>query len=191
MTHTALFGTSADPPTLGHQSIVEWLAPQFDQVAVWASDNPFKGQQTPFVHRQAMLALMIEEITRKFSQVQFAPQLAYPRTLHSVQRARSDFQDSVLVLVVGSDLVDTLPTWYQAKQLLQWVELLIVSRPGTPIETTNLAALKALGARFTLANFVGPDTSSTAYREGAEQVSVIPAIATYIQQNGLYSEKSR
>jgi Cytidylyltransferase-like len=54
MIHTALFGTSADPPTLGHQAILEWLATQFDEVAVWAADNPFKVQQTPLYHRQTM-----------------------------------------------------------------------------------------------------------------------------------------
>lgn len=42
MTRVALFGTSADPPTVGHQAILRWLSEHYDQVAVWAADNPFK-----------------------------------------------------------------------------------------------------------------------------------------------------
>lgn len=41
----ALFGTSADPPTRGHGKILTWLAQHYDQVAVWAADNPFKQHQ--------------------------------------------------------------------------------------------------------------------------------------------------
>jgi cytidyltransferase-related domain len=62
MTKIALFGTSADPPTSGHQAILFWLSQRFDKVVVWASDNPFKNHQTLLEHRMAMLSLLIEEI---------------------------------------------------------------------------------------------------------------------------------
>jgi nicotinate-nucleotide adenylyltransferase len=191
MIHTALFGTSADPPTLGHQAILEWLATQFDEVAVWAADNPFKVQQTPLLHRQAMLALLVEAIHVKFSHVKLYPQLAHLRTLHSVQQAQVDFPNNCLTLVVGSDLVDTLPTWFRASELLQLVELLIVPRPGTPIASTNLSAIKDLGGRFTLAQFEGPDVSSTDYRQKGEHRPMIPAIATYIHRHGLYNRENQ
>jgi nicotinate-nucleotide adenylyltransferase len=190
MIHTALFGTSADPPTLGHQAILEWLATQFNEVAVWAADNPFKVQQTPLHHRQAMLARLVEAINIKASNVTLYPKLAHSRTLHSVQQAQADFPNTRLTLVVGSDLVNTLPTWFHAGELLQLVELLIVPRPGTPIASTNLNAIKDLGGRFTLAQFEGPDVSSTNYRQQGERYPMIPAIAAYIQQHGLYNHKS-
>jgi nicotinate-nucleotide adenylyltransferase len=191
MIHTALFGTSADPPTLGHQAILEGLATQFEEVAVWAADNPFKVQQTPLFHRQAMLALLVEAINVKYSNVKLYPQLAHLRTLHSVQQAQVDLPNACLTLVVGSDLVNTLPTWFRASELLQLVELLIVPRPGTPIASTNLNALKDLGGRFTLATFEGPDVSSTDYRQKGEHYPMIPAIATYIHQHGLYNHENQ
>ena len=58
----ALFGTSADPPHLGHQSILLWLAQEFDQVAVWAADNPYKAKQSPICDRAEMLRLLIETL---------------------------------------------------------------------------------------------------------------------------------
>jgi cytidyltransferase-like protein len=62
MKRIALFGTSADPPTSGHQAILNWLSQHYDLVAVWASDNPFKSHQTPLEHRSRMLRLLIEEL---------------------------------------------------------------------------------------------------------------------------------
>ena len=58
----ALFGTSADPPTAGHQTILKWLSQQYDLVVVWASDNPFKDHQTNLYNRTEMLNLIIQEI---------------------------------------------------------------------------------------------------------------------------------
>ena len=58
----ALFGTSADPPTAGHQEILQWLSERYDWVAVWAADNPFKSHQTALLHRAAMLQLLITNI---------------------------------------------------------------------------------------------------------------------------------
>jgi nicotinate-nucleotide adenylyltransferase len=191
MIRIALFGTSADPPTLGHQAIVERLATQFDKVAVWAADNPFKSQQTPLRDRQAMLALLVEDIRKRCSNVKLYPQLAHLRTLHSVQQAQVDFPNACLILTVGSDLVDTLPTWFKASELLKQVELLVVPRPGTPIASTNLKAIKDLGGRFTVADFEGPDTSSSDYRQKGQHYPMIPAIAAYIRQHGLYDSENR
>jgi len=56
-----LFGTSADPPTAGHQAILSWLSERYDWVAVWAAD-PLKSHQTPLSHRGSMLRLLIERL---------------------------------------------------------------------------------------------------------------------------------
>ncbi|MGL6133191.1 MAG: nicotinate-nucleotide adenylyltransferase, partial [Prochlorococcaceae cyanobacterium] len=38
----AMLGTSADPPTRGHQALLEGLLNLYPRVATWASDNPVK-----------------------------------------------------------------------------------------------------------------------------------------------------
>ena len=43
----ALLGTSADPPTRGHQVLLEGLLNRYGQVATWASDNPLKQHDAP------------------------------------------------------------------------------------------------------------------------------------------------
>lgn len=76
--HIALFGTSADPPHQGHCEILRWLATQFDHVAVWASDNPFKTHQSPLGDRSAMLRLMIGDIPAPVGRSPSTPNSAPP-----------------------------------------------------------------------------------------------------------------
>jgi nicotinate-nucleotide adenylyltransferase len=187
MVQIALFGTSADPPTTGHQAIVEWLANRFDLVAVWAADNPFKSGQTPLLHRQAMLALLLDTAGPCYSNVRLCPHLSDARSLNSVHLAKKNWPDAQLILVVGSDVLNSLPSWYRIDELLKAVSLQIVPRPGFPVDGKDLEALKVLGAQLSVADdFIGPDVSSTAYRQTKTKTVMIPAIAAYIRDHRLY-----
>ncbi|MEX0267925.1 nicotinate-nucleotide adenylyltransferase [Leptolyngbyaceae cyanobacterium UHCC 1019] len=182
----ALFGTSADPPTIGHQAILAWLSYRFDGVAVWASDNPFKAHQTALVHRLAMLKLLIDDLQRSRPTVQFCPDLSQPRTLHTLEIAKHRWNGADFTFVVGSDLVPQLPTWYQVEDLLQKVNLLIVPRPGYPLSEAALQGVKARGARMAIADLMGVDTSSTAYRKHKDTDGLTAAIEDYIHREHLY-----
>ncbi len=48
----ALFGTSADPPTRGHQALLEGHVQLYPQVATRASDNPQKHHGAPWSNGQ-------------------------------------------------------------------------------------------------------------------------------------------
>ena len=51
----ALLGTSSDPPTKGHQCLLEGLLARFDRVATWASDNPMKQHAADLSMRRDLL----------------------------------------------------------------------------------------------------------------------------------------
>jgi nicotinate-nucleotide adenylyltransferase len=137
MLRVALFGTSADPPTRGHLAILCWLSQHFDQVAVWASDNPFKSHQTALDHRTAMLRLLIGDLD--LCNIQVYPELSNSRTVITVEQAQERWQGAELTLVVGSDLVRQLPKWFRARDLLDRVELLVVPRPGSRISMPQMS----------------------------------------------------
>ncbi len=182
----ALFGTSADPPTLGHKTILEWLARHFDRVAVWAADNPFKSHQTSLVHRSNMLALLVAALDDNIAVV---PELSHPRSWDTVVRARQIWGDGVeLILTIGSDLVPQLPEWHQIEHLLAAVELLVVPRPGHVLASADLERLQALGGRWQFANLDAPAVSSTAYRQCEDPDAVAPAVRAYIAREHLYAE---
>lgn len=187
MLNIALFGTSADPPTAGHQAILVWLSQHFDRVAVWAADNPFKSHETALSHRMEMLQLLIDDINPPRHNLHLYPQLSKSRTIHTLEIAQTLWTDASFTLVIGSDLVYQLPNWYHIETLLEQVNLLIIPRPGFVPNDAALAELKRRGARLTIADLTGPDTSSTAYREQGDTDALTPPIKAYIHREHLYS----
>ncbi len=181
-----MFGTSADPPTAGHKTILSWLSQHFDLVAVWASDNPFKSHSTSIEHRSAMLLLIIQEINSPKHNLCLNPELSSSRTLETVEQARLQWPDAELTLVIGSDLVGQLPRWYKFEQLLKQVELLIVPRPGYPSEQLDLWQLRRSGAEVAIASLNAPNVSSTSYRETGDTEALTPTIEDYINREHLY-----
>ena len=186
MMKVALFGTSADPPTAGHEAILVWLAERFDWVAVWAADNPFKSHQTALEYRAEMLRLLVEEIGQRWPNVGFHQELSSYRTLETVEKAKQHWGEVDLTLVIGSDLIDQLPRWYRVEDLLQQVQLLIVPRPGYAIADAQLEEIGRLGGKIAIADLTGPDVSSTAYRENRNTQALTPRIEAYIHQKHLY-----
>ncbi|HEY9627750.1 MAG TPA: nicotinate-nucleotide adenylyltransferase [Coleofasciculaceae cyanobacterium] len=189
MPQIALFGTSADPPTAGHQAIIVWLADHYDRVAVWASDNPFKSHQTPLEHRSTMLQLLIDAIDPPRQNVQLHLDLSHPRALVTVERASQIWVNAELTLVIGSDLVAQLPRWYQVEELLKQVKLLVVPRWGYRLTEAEAEPLRQMGARVAIANLAVPAVSSTDYREEGNPNIVMPPIEAYIHRQHLYREQ--
>lgn len=187
MLKIALFGTSADPPTAGHQAIISWLSQRYDWVAVWAADNPFKSHASPLEHRAAMLRLLIADIHAAKQNIGLHQELSSHRTLETVYKAKQRWgSNAEFTLAIGSDLVNQLSQWYGVEELLQQVQLLIVPRPGYQIENLDLHPLEQLGARFAIANMTAPDVSSTAYRESGDAEALTPPVEAYIHQQHLY-----
>jgi nicotinate-nucleotide adenylyltransferase len=182
----ALFGTSADPPTKAHKEIVSWLSQQFDWVAVWASDNPFKTHQTPLCHRSQMLQLLMDNPENHRDNLHFDAELSQPRTLETVRIARQKWPEADLYLVIGSDLIPQLPQWYQVEELLSQVKLLVLPRPRSPIREPELERLRQMGTSVAIAQLHLPDVSSTAYRQTQTSQALTPPVARYIQRENLY-----
>ncbi|MEM1169932.1 MAG: nicotinate-nucleotide adenylyltransferase [Cyanobacteria bacterium P01_H01_bin.35] len=186
MTKISLFGTSADPPTAGHQMIIKWLSQNFDKVVVWASDNPFKSHQTSLEQRSTMLSILIENIDSNQNNISLHQELSRRRTLETIELARKKWDDGEFTLVVGSDLVKQLPSWYQIEELLQKVELLIVPRKGITTEEIDLQKLRELNKGVKIASLEVPNVSSSAYREQGDEMTITPPIKDYIYRHKLY-----
>lgn len=189
MAKIALFGTSADPPTTGHQKILIWLADRFDQVAVWAADNPLKSGQTPLEHRLAMLQLLISELAISRNNLGFYPDISHPRTIETLRRSQKIWPNHSFTLVIGADLITQLSQWYRADELLKQVDILVVPRPGYPL---NDRAIGKICQRGTLVNIAHdlqvPAVSSSEYRETSNSDHITPPIIErYIQRQNLYN----
>ncbi|VEP16827.1 putative nicotinate-nucleotide adenylyltransferase [Hyella patelloides LEGE 07179] len=184
----ALFGTSADPPTAGHQTILRWLSQHYDLIVVWASDNPFKAHQTNLHNRSEMLKLTIQEIEPLKNNITLCQSISDRRTLITVQKAQQIWGDAEFTLVIGADLVKQIITWYQIEKLLKQVKILVIPRSAYTIEKSDLANLQALGGQYTIATLNAPRVSSSRYRLRGDTTVITAAVENYIQQKKLYSD---
>ncbi len=189
MTKISLFGTSADPPTAGHQRILLWLSDHFEQVVVWASDNPFKSHQTDLKHRCQMLKVLIDEIKISRQNIDLYQDLSSSRTLETILQARQYWPDAELTLVIGSDLVQQIQRWYKIESLIEQVKLLVIPRPAYSINDEDLNALKQLGGEVTIASIMGLPVSSTDFREAGDRNALTPLVQAYIHQEKLYESR--
>ncbi|MGL5880757.1 MAG: nicotinate-nucleotide adenylyltransferase [Xenococcaceae cyanobacterium] len=187
MKKIALFGTSADPPTEGHQTILKWLSDRYDWVAVWASDNPFKEHQASLSQRMQMLRLAIAEIETEKSNLKVYEELSDRRSSIAVDKAKKIWgEEAEYSLVIGSDLVKQISKWYRVGELLQKAKVLIVPRPGYAIDRKDLETLQTLGGRWAIADLDVPAVSSTAFREQKNERVVATTVKDYIYREKLY-----
>lgn len=185
----ALFGTSADPPSIGHQQILQWLDNHYDHVLVWVSDNPFKTHQASLSDRLKMMELTIAAIQPPAQTISLQPEISNPRTINTVEQARQILPHANFSLVIGGDLVPQLPTWYRAQDLLNQVKLLVVPRQGVTIFPEDIDRLVNMGTEVAIApsSISIPDVSSSDYRNNGNSSVIIPTVAAYIQQESLYA----
>ena len=185
----ALFGTSADPPSIGHQQILQWLDNHYDRVLVWVSDNPFKTHQASLSDRLVMMELTIAAIQPPAQTIGLHPELSNPRTINTVEKAKQLLPHANFTLVIGGDLVTQLPTWYRAPDLLNQVKLLVVPRQGVIINQADIDRLVNMGTEVAIApeSTSIPNVSSSDYRNNGNSSVIIPTVAAYIQRESLYA----
>ncbi|WP_324282032.1 nicotinate-nucleotide adenylyltransferase [Cyanobacterium aponinum UTEX 3222] len=190
----AIFGTSADPPTISHQKILVYLANHYDLVSVYASDNPFKSHASGFVHRQKMLDLLVRDLHRDYPHLHHTPEVSDRRSIHTLEKAKQRWgEDNNFTIVIGSDLVDQIFQWYQAEKLLSQVKILVIPRENYPltqedIEKINRHSNSGVFTKwhFAIASCHIPPYSSSNYRENHHDSTVIKSIQEYIEKNHLY-----
>ncbi|MFM7550002.1 MAG: nicotinate-nucleotide adenylyltransferase [Cyanobacteriota bacterium] len=180
----ALFGTSADPPTRGHQVLLEGLLERFPRVATWASENPMKQHGAPLALRSSLLEALVRQIHNP--RLQHLQQLSSPFAIDTLTRAQERWPGAELVFVVGSDLAGQIPRWKQGAALLQHCRLAIAPRQDFPLQPEAKAALERLGARLELLAFPVPGTASSQLRAAPDPAQIPDGVWPLLLEHNLY-----
>ena len=184
MQQIALLGTSADPPTCGHQALLMGLLSLYPKVATWASDNPLKQHGAPLALRAQLLQALVGEINDP--RLQQDQTLSHPFTIRTIDQAAQRWPEAELVFVVGSDLAALIPGWKSSAQWLGRCRLAIAPRQGWPLSDQALEDLKQLGACIDLLELQVPASASSALRQAPQQQQIPAAVWTLLLQHNLY-----
>ena len=184
MNTIALFGTSADPPTVGHEALLNELTKIFPKVITWASDNPDKKHQIPLLKRTQLLRILVKKISHP--KLELVQELSSPRTIHTLKKAFQLWPESSFSFVIGSDLALQVPKWLNAKSILSKVRIAIAMRDGWPISEIQLEEIKNLGGEIEILPFKIPESSSSKFRERPQKVLVPQEIVPLLLEENLY-----
>ena len=180
----ALFGTSADPPTLGHEALLGELTNIFPKVITWASDNPDKKHQIPLLKRSELLRILVKKISNP--KLELVQELSSPRTIHTLKKAFQLWPEASFSFVIGSDLAVQVPKWLNAKSILNKATIAIAMRDGWPISDSQLEDITNLGGEIELLPFSVPESSSSKFRERPQEVLVPKELVPLLLEENLY-----
>lgn len=134
-----IMGGTFDPIHFGHLMMAEQAreAKSLDQVWFIPAGNPphKKGKEiTDATHRMTMVKLAIED-NPAFSALDWElRQSGYSYTVFTIKALKDQFPDAHFSLILGTDMVNSLSTWYRIDELLELTEVIAIGRPGFPTE---------------------------------------------------------
>lgn len=197
-----ILGGSFDPPHVGHLLVAQ---DALDQLAldrmliIPAAQQPLKGGgQTAAAHRLAMVQACFGGIPRLDVDPIEIDRGGLSFMVDTVKSLRQRWPLATLHLLVGDDVIPTLPRWGDVTRLLSMVQLVVLQRAdrghdatalAVPLESVGVATARRLATRRV-------DLSSTEIRARIRDGRSIrgfvsDAVETYIATTGLYLENSR
>lgn len=182
MTTWAIFGGSFNPPHVGHVLAGAWVLSTQDVdelVVVPALEHAFGKELAPYAHRRRMTELAFGGLRRaRVSDVE--ARMGRPSyTVRTLERLRAEHPSVELRLVIGSDLVDQLPSWKEGHRIPALAAPLVVGRAGHHDPSDGAA------------DVLMPEVSSTEIRRrlaaGEPADALVPrAVLAHVDRYGLY-----
>ena len=200
--HIGILGGSFDPPHVGHllaaQDALDELA--LDRLLVVpAAQQPLKGgEHASAAHRLALVQACFGGISRIEVDPIEIDRSGLSFTVETVDVVRQRWPSATLFLLVGDDVVSTLPRWRDVTRLLSMVQLVVMHRADHGQDAAALAVWPGNGGAATARRMATRrvDLSSTEIRARLRDGRslrgfVSDPVATYIATTRLYLENSR
>jgi nicotinate-nucleotide adenylyltransferase len=205
MTRVGVFGGSFNPIHLAHLILAERVRCEraLDRILFVPAGRPPHKPQTPLApaaDRLRMVELAIEG-NPAFEAVPLELECEEPSyTLLTVRRLREQLGPrAALFLILGSDSVRDIPTWWRADELVQEADIIAVERPGCPLEAAIgepagrygrgwAGRVKELAVRAPLLAISATEVRERVRRGLSIRYLVPEPVRQYILAHGLYVE---
>ena len=180
----ALFGTSADPPTIGHKKILEELSKIYDITICYVSDNPSKKHKENRSIRSHLLKTLIEDIDNP--KILFNQRVSSQWAVESIKKCKTIYEFNNLDFVIGSDLVKDIFYWKNFDRIIKEASFFIILREGYLIESNTLKMLETYKVKFKISTIKIPNISSTKFRLNLSYSNLPTSLKEIVKKNNLY-----
>ncbi len=180
----ALFGTSADPPTIGHKKILEELSKIYAFTISYVSNNPNKKHKENISIRSHLLKTLIEDLDNP--KIIFNQRISSQWAEESIKNCKKIYELNKLDFVIGSDLIKDIFCWKNFDQILKEVNFFIILREGYPIESSTLKMLETYKVKFKISNIKIPNISSSKFRLNFNYSNLPTSLIDIVKKNNLY-----
>ena len=180
----ALFGTSADPPTIGHKKILEELSKIYAHTICYVSNNPKKKHKEDIAIRSQLLKTLIEDLDNP--KILFNQSVSSQWAVESIKKCKEIYEFNNLDFVIGSDLIKDIFNWKNFDKIFEEVSFFIILREEYPIESNTLKMLETYKVKFKISTIKIPETSSSNFRLNFNCSNLPTSLIDIVKKNNLY-----
>ena len=180
----ALFGTSADPPTIGHKKILEELSEMYTFTISYVSDNPNKNHKEDISIRSHLLKTLIEDLDNP--NILFNQSVSSQWAVESIKKCKRIYELNNLDFVIGSDLIKDIFHWKNFDKIIKDVSFFIILRDSYPVESNTLKMLETYKVKFKISTIKIPNISSSKLRSNFNYSNLPTSLIDIVKKNNLY-----
>ena len=180
----ALFGTSADPPTIGHKKILEELSKIYAFTISYVSNNPKKKHIEDISIRSHLLKTLIDDLDNP--KILFNQKISSQWAVESIKKCKEIYKFNNLDFVIGSDLIKDIFYWKNFDKIILEVSFFIILREGYPVESNTLKMLETNRVKFKISTIKTPNISSSKFRLNFNCSNLPSSLIDIVKNNNLY-----
>jgi len=180
----ALFGTSADPPTIGHKKILEELSKIYAFTISYVSNNPKKKHIEDISIRSYLLKTLIDDLDNP--KILFNQKMSSQWAIESIKKCKEIYKFNNLDFVIGSDLIKDIFYWKNFDKIILEVSFFIILREGYPVESNTLKMLETYRVKFKISTIKTPNISSSKFRLNFNCSNLPSSLIDIVKKNNLY-----
>jgi len=180
----ALFGTSADPPTIGHKKILEELSRIYAYTISYVSNNPKKKHIEDISIRSHLLKTLIDDLDNP--KILFNQKISSQWAVESIKKCKIIYKLNNLDFVIGSDLIKDIFHWKNFDKIIDEVSFLVILREGYPVESNTLKMLETYKVKFKISTIKTPNISSSKFRLNFNCSNLPSSLIDIVKRNNLY-----
>ena len=180
----AIFGTSADPPTIGHKKILEELSKIYAFTISYVSNNPQKKHIEDISIRSHLLKTLIDDLDNP--KILFNQKISSQWAVESIKKCKEIYKFNNLDFVIGSDLIKDIFYWKNFDKIILEVSFFIILREGYPVESNTLKMLETYRVKFKISTIKTPNISSSKFRLNFNCSNLPSSLIDIVKKNNLY-----